>query len=99
MHAANPCAQRFGGHFHAPVLLSVVVLAQFKAVLICKIDQVLAAFLKQSTIRGVRNCFGHATFTRGVDADQQQRFHAFFANAFSPAGQARRINGWFMLRN
>lgn len=81
--------------------LPAVVLTQLQMVLISQPDQVLAAFLQQAAVGGMRDGFGHhcgvdddfvqAAFfdqagrTSRFDGDGEQDLNAFFTNAFPPA--------------
>jgi hypothetical protein len=85
------------------------VLAQLEALLLSQLDKVLATLVQQSAVGGIGNRLGHdggvdndpiqarlfdqPGRTGRFKGDRQQGFHAFLANALSPARQAGRING------
>lgn len=93
---------------------AVVVLAQSQPVVFGRFDQVLAALVQQPAVAGVGNGLGHDSGVHdhllragflddtaaagGLDAGRQQRLHAFFSNALSPARQAGRVDGQFGLQ-
>ena len=76
--------------------------------------RLLATLLQQAAIGGMRDGFGHhggvdddaidtcladeSVAPCGLDGDNQQCLHAFFANAFPPARQAARIERRFGLQ-
>lgn len=124
MHPADTGAQRAHGLLHALELLgvcvaadlggqarchAVVVLAQPQSVLLGRLDQVLAALVKQPAVGLMRNGFrhdggvhdhllrtgllDHAATPGRLDAGRQQCLHAFFSDTLSPARQAGWIDG------
>ena len=94
--------------------LAVVILAQLQTVFSSQFDQVLAAFLQQAAVGGMRYRFGHhsgidddfvqaafpnqACCAGRLDGHGEQDLDTLFANALSPAAQARTINGQLCLQ-
>ena len=130
MYPSDPDAQRAHVLLHALELLgvcivpdlrgqprchAVVVLAQLQAVVLSRLDQVLAALVQQSAVGGVGNGLGHdggvhdqllcagllgdAATPGRLDAGSQQRLLPFFSNGLSPAHRAGRIDGQLGLQS
>ncbi len=90
-----------------------VALAQFDPSFLCRVHELLAGAVEQPAVGGVGDGLGlhggvqhdliqasaldDAALARGLDAVRQQPFAASLADALTPAHQARRVAGQFVL--